>query len=175
MPPALPHLPDDLPVVERDVVRVVVQDADGAVLLLYARDLTDPELGTWWELPGGGLDDGETYAQAAVRELAEETGIVVRATDVGPPTWRRTASFRYRGRRHVQHEVVALVRIDDRAPELDVRGRLHYEAEDYPDFRWWPLPELRASDERFYPGRLPVYVDGLLAGREVDEPFELFS
>jgi 8-oxo-dGTP pyrophosphatase MutT (NUDIX family) len=166
---------DGLPVVERDVVRVVVQDADGAVLLLSAQDRTDPALGTWWELPGGGIDDGETFRDTAVRELFEETGIRVSARDVGPPTWRRAATFRYRGRRHLQHEVVVLVRIGALAPDLDVTRRLPYEAEDYPDFRWWPVGELGASAERFYPGLLPRYLPDLLAGRAVDEPFESFS
>jgi 8-oxo-dGTP pyrophosphatase MutT (NUDIX family) len=31
-----------------------------------------------WELPGGGLDFGETPLQAAVRETSEETGISVK-------------------------------------------------------------------------------------------------
>jgi 8-oxo-dGTP pyrophosphatase MutT (NUDIX family) len=168
-------LPDDLPVVERDVVRVVVQDATGAVLLLSARDLTEPALGTWWELPGGGIEAGETVAQATARELREETGIVVAPVDVGPPTWRRDASFRYRGRRHLQHEVVVRVRIDAVAPAMDVSGRFDYEAEDYPDHRWWPLEELLAGPVRCYPGRLPALLPALLAGIPVDEPFELWS
>lgn len=169
------ELPDDLPLIERNVVRVVVQDASGDVLLLRAQDRTEPELGMWWELPGGGLDPGETYVETAIRELDEETGIQLVAAQVGPATWRRDASFRYRGRRHLQHEVVALVRIDAVAPQLDVSGRLDYEAEDYPDFRWWPVAELTSSGERFYPGRLPALLPRLLAGVEVDEPFELFS
>ena len=170
------ELPDDgLPLLERDVVRVVVQDANGAVLLLSAQDRTDPDLGTWWELPGGGIDDGETYRETAVRELHEETGLQVTVDDLGPPTWRRNATFRYRGHRYLQHEVVVLVRLDAVEPGLDVGGRLHYEAEDYPDFRWWPVDELTASDARFYPGRLPRHLTDLLAGREVDEAFESFS
>jgi 8-oxo-dGTP pyrophosphatase MutT (NUDIX family) len=168
-------LPDDLPVFERDVVRVVVQDGNGDVLLLRAQDRTEPELGTWWELPGGGIEAGETVAETTARELLEETGIAITAEQVGPPTWRRTASFRYRGRRHLQHEVVVLVGIAAAAPDLDVSGRLDYEAEDYPDFRWWPLAELLASRGRFYPGRLPALLPELLAGVAVDEPFELFS
>ncbi len=33
-----------------------------------------------WSLPKGKLDDGESWEQAAVREVHEETGLVVRAT-----------------------------------------------------------------------------------------------
>jgi 8-oxo-dGTP pyrophosphatase MutT (NUDIX family) len=170
----IPELPDDLPLRERDVVRVVVQDAHGDVLLFHAKDGAEPDVGMWWELPGGGLDPGETYAAAAVRELREETGIQVDVAAIGPPLWRRTASFRYRNVRHLQHEVVALVRIDAVAPDIDVAQRLDYERDDYPDFRWWPVADIVAG-ARFYPGRLAEYLPRLLTGEECDEPFELFS
>lgn len=169
------NLPTDLPVVERDAVRVVVLDVEGRVLLFDTRDPGRPELGRWWELPGGGLEPGETYLQAAVRELREETGIGVRPGVIGRPTWRRTASFLHRQRRHLQHEVVVTVTLDVAGPDVDESGRLDYELEDYTGFRWWQIHDVIASGDRFYPGRLPELLSDLLAGRQVDEPFELFS
>jgi 8-oxo-dGTP diphosphatase len=54
----------------------VVRAADGSVLLAErtARQIS----AGFWELPGGKIDRGETPAQAAARELAEEVGIEAR-------------------------------------------------------------------------------------------------
>ncbi|MEO3778322.1 NUDIX domain-containing protein [Micromonospora sp. B11E3] len=169
------ELPDDLPVVERRAVRLVVLDADERLLLFHTRDPEHPRLGTWWELPGGGMDPGETYLDTAVRELREETGILVDPARVGPPNWRRWASFIHRQRRHVQDEVILPVRLDRPGPDVDETDRLDYEREDYFGFRWWAVGDVVASRERFYPGRLPGLLAAFLAGDEIDEPFELWS
>ncbi len=167
--------PDDLPVIERSVVRLVVLDQRNHVLLLHTRDDSHPDLGTWWELPGGGIEPGESYSDAAIRELREETGFLVEPSQVGPPTWRRRASFRHRESRRVQDEVIVTVRLAGLGPELDESGRLDYEKEDYFDFRWWPVTDIVGSPERFYPGRLASLLRGFLAGEEIEEPFELWS
>ncbi|HEV7524397.1 MAG TPA: NUDIX hydrolase, partial [Acidimicrobiia bacterium] len=50
----------------------IVHDPDRGVLLIWRhRFITD----TWgWEIPAGGIDAGETPAQAGARETLEETG-----------------------------------------------------------------------------------------------------
>lgn len=168
-------LPDDFPVVERKTVRLVVLDSIGSILLFHTHDRDHPDLGTWWEPPGGGIDEGETYVEAAVRELYEEAGIVAERSQVGPPTWRRRSSFRHRQTRHVQDEVVVTVRLRVLGPPVDEKHRMDYERDDYFGFRWWPPAEVASSNERFYPGQLPALLGRHLRGEEIDEPFELWS
>ncbi len=66
----------------RTAARVVVLNADRHVLLIQATDPADPRKGEWWEIPGGGMDPHESSADAARRELREETGIV--DAEIGP-------------------------------------------------------------------------------------------
>jgi 8-oxo-dGTP pyrophosphatase MutT (NUDIX family) len=167
-------LPDDgLPVEERTAVRVVVLDADDRILLFHTWHSQHPT--KWWELPGGGIEPDESYLDAAIRELHEETGIVLTPAQVSKPTWRRTATYPYRSVRRLQHEVVVTARLDHRGGEPDVSGQLEYEREDYSASRWWPIDEVYGSRERFYPGRLPEFLAAHLRGEEIDEPFELWA
>jgi 8-oxo-dGTP pyrophosphatase MutT (NUDIX family) len=169
-------LPEDgLPVVERSVVRLVVLDSQDKVLLFHTRDAVNPGLGAWWELPGGGIEAEETYREAAVRELREEAGINTPHSRVGPPSWRRRSSFRYRQERRLYREVIAAVRLPGPGPGIDESRRLDYEKEDYFGYRWWPIAEICVSRERFYPGRLPALLRAFLDGQDIDEPFELWS
>ena len=56
----------------RAAVCVVPIGDDGRILLIeHYRFITDT---TGWELPAGGIDEGEALADAAARELREETG-----------------------------------------------------------------------------------------------------
>lgn len=50
------------------------------VLLVRSRDPFDPAR-SWWCVPGGGVDPGETLGQALEREIGEETGLRVTAVD----------------------------------------------------------------------------------------------
>lgn len=52
----------------------VVRDPAGRILLGRRVDTSN------WELPGGKIEPGETTSAAAIREVAEETGVAIRVT-----------------------------------------------------------------------------------------------
>ena len=55
-------------------VAVVVRDDKGRILLERRSDCG------WWGMPGGRVEPGESVKQAAIREVLEETGLIVRIT-----------------------------------------------------------------------------------------------
>jgi hypothetical protein len=79
-------------VVDRAAGRVLLVDAAGQVLLLRGCDPANPETLYWFTI-GGGLDDGETFAEAAARELYEETGLTLVPSDLKGPVWTNVSEF----------------------------------------------------------------------------------
>jgi 8-oxo-dGTP pyrophosphatase MutT (NUDIX family) len=161
--------------VERTSVRVVLQDAGGRVLLFDTIDPLMPQTGRWHELPGGGMEAGESVAQTAARELLEETGLDLPAERFGGPTWARTATYLRRHRRILQHELVVAARLGEHAPPVAADRRTPEELGAYLGHRWWPVEEITASTARFFPGRLPALLPAFLRGETIDEPFERWN
>jgi 8-oxo-dGTP pyrophosphatase MutT (NUDIX family) len=111
----------DLPAADGPIplpASLVVVTVGQAVLMIFDR---------WrrhWELPGGMREPGETARQAAVRELAEETGI--HTTDL---VFAALAEFDLRS--PTRREYLAVYRTGLRhAPQLVVN-------DEAADFRWW--------------------------------------
>lgn len=55
---------------------VVIDDGQGRLLLAHATG------SRWWDLPKGGAEPGESPRQAALREVLEETGLVLQPDDL---------------------------------------------------------------------------------------------
>ena len=68
-----------------------------------------------------------------------------------------------------------LARVAADQPVIVDGGRTPEEVEDLVTVRWWELDEIMASQQRFYPGRLPELLPAFLAGQTIDEPFERWS
>lgn len=163
-----------IPTVERNVVRLVLLEAGGRVLLLHVRDATQPEFGTAWELPGGGIEPGEDYIQAAIRELREETGLEIEPECIVAPSWRREVSYVYRNVHRQQHEIVVAARLQEAHPAIRDTNRFDAEKDDVLGGEWWSLEEIAVSRERFYPKSLARLLPAFLRGEALSEPLEVW-
>ncbi|ASA29759.1 NUDIX domain-containing protein [Pseudomonas aeruginosa] len=111
---------------------------------------------SYWATPGGKLRDDESFEDAAIRELHEETGVVTRT--VGHCVARREFPWQMPdGEQVLAVEHYYVVRVKD---ELCSRALWSdQEREVIRDVRWWTLSELAVSREQIYPHDLPILFD----------------
>ncbi|MFE1962294.1 NUDIX hydrolase [Streptomyces sp. NPDC059479] len=152
----------------RKVARVVLLDPQDRILLLHGFEPDDPDK-DWWFTPGGGLEGDETREEAALRELAEETGIT--QVELGPVLWRRMCSFPFDGRRWDQDEWYFLARTAQTETSPD--GLTELELRSVAGLRWWTSAELSAARETVYPTRLAELLRTLLDEGPPDPPVVL--
>jgi 8-oxo-dGTP pyrophosphatase MutT (NUDIX family) len=138
--------------VDRLASRVLLVDRDGRILLFRGCDPGDPAAGEWWFTPGGGRDEGETAQECAVRELHEETGLLLAPDEVGAVVHERVTVFPFDGVTYRQSEDYFLVRVD--AHDVDTDRFSPLEMVSVLEHRWWSLEELRATEETYYPEEL---------------------
>jgi len=144
---------------ERRAARVLLLDDAGRILLQHCHDPSTPAEGSWWNTTGGGLDEGETAAQAAVRELREETGLEVDEAAVGDVVHRRLTEFSFGGTAYRQSEDYFLLRTAAFTATPTAHSDLEMMA--VLGTRWWSRDELRATREQVYPEELLDVLDRL--------------
>ena len=147
-------------VLRRTAARVILVDEDDHVLMIHGFDPRSPEVTYWYSL-GGGLDDGEEPAAAAVREVWEETGLRLDRADLVGPLREERVVFPFEGRVIHQEQLyfAARTRRFDPVPaafqELEVRSTVTID--------WLDSRGLHRVGETVYPAFLTELVAALVA------------
>ncbi|WP_435769130.1 NUDIX hydrolase [Nocardioides sp. SYSU DS0651] len=123
----------------RTVARVLPVSADGRVLLLLGCDPALPEERYWFTV-GGAADPGESLAEAAARELREETGLVVAPSELGAPFGRYEVEFSWNGRAYVNEATLFAVALEE--TPVSFEGLDLLESQSIFDARWWTPEDL---------------------------------
>jgi putative (di)nucleoside polyphosphate hydrolase len=145
----------------RPCVGVMLLNAQGHAFVGRRSDRPGaPEgFGQWWQMPQGGMDEGEDSEAAARRELEEETGII-RARFIGrtrqwysydlPPN---IAGSAWQGRYRGQAQLWFAARFEGEESEIDLEPKPGHERE-FDAWKWVPIADLPGL---VVPFKRPVY------------------
>jgi 8-oxo-dGTP pyrophosphatase MutT (NUDIX family) len=140
----------------RTAARMFLLDEQLRVLLVHDRvDLDHPD--SHWIAPGGGVEDGETLIEAAVREVYEETGLSVSLAPDAEPIFVERELFSFAGQLIDQTNHYFLAQVAGAHPIAPV-APTQFETAVALGTRWWPLDELAASDVT----RVPLDMVGVI-------------
>jgi putative (di)nucleoside polyphosphate hydrolase len=143
-------------------VGTVVFNREGRVFIGRRRrkDESDPVMVAHeWQMPQGGIDEGETPLEAALRELYEETNIKSVSLLAESPRWRKydlpPGATRWKGKFKGQTQKWFALRFIGQDDEIDIErpaGGAH--APEFEDWRW---ERLEALPRLIVPFKRPVY------------------
>jgi len=137
---------------ERPAARILLLDDRGR-LLLFRFDAGDRP--PFWCTPGGAVDPGETYAEAARRELIEETGLDLAC---GDEVHQRTVRFTtLENVPVIADERYFLVRAG--ACAIDTGRHTELERRVMRAWRWFGRDEIAGWPEAIFPEDLIAILD----------------
>ena len=126
----------------RPCVGVMLANANGEVFVGQRKDWAEPA----WQMPQGGIDDGEEPLNAAMRELWEETGVTADLVTVEAVTegWVRydlphdIVGKMWKGKYRGQEQKWVLMRFHGSDDQIDIAT----EHPEFSEWRWLPASQL---------------------------------
>ena len=153
----------------RPCVGVMLINAQGLVWVgRRFEKQNDDGVGKWWQMPQGGIDEGEDPAKAVMRELHEETAVTSAHIIDEAPRWYqydlpehligKSWNGKYRG----QKQKWFALKFTGKDSEINLKPPGH--KQEFDEWRWAKMDEML---ELIIPFKREVYVDVIAAFRHL--------
>lgn len=134
--------------------RLIILSPENNVLLFNFSHKNDALSGmSYWATPGGGLELDESFEQAALRELQEETGL--KRDSAGAAVASRTFPMQLPDGETVLAEERFFI-IHAEKTDIDCSGWSEKEKGVIQNHYWWTLEELRNTNQTIFPHDLII-------------------
>ena len=142
----------------RPTARILLINPQNEILLYKTHFDPEVELPPRWLTPGGGIDEGETEKQAAVRELFEETGMKLAESDLTEPILVTSGTWLWGDgiHSHTYTDTIYKYQVETFTPDTS-----HFtkdELRDVLEIKWWNVAELLESNEALAPHELSQWL-----------------
>jgi putative (di)nucleoside polyphosphate hydrolase len=145
----------------RPCVGVMLLNRDGLVWIgRRFEKQNDDGIGKWWQMPQGGIDEGENVQAAAMRELYEETGVTSAELITEAPGWfkydlpEHLIGKSWKGKYRGQKQKWVVLRFTGKDDEINLAPPGH--KQEFDQWRWANMDELL---ELIIPFKKEVYAD----------------
>lgn len=141
---------------------IIVNKEIGKILMINCLDekanSTKDFTEGFWVLPGGGVEENESFEEGLIREIFEETGI----TDVELKNcvMSRIAYFDIQNELKLFYERYYLAETNSK--EVTMEKLTDYEINVVRTYKWWDVQEMKSSDELIFPLPLKDYIDEII-------------
>lgn len=153
--------------IDRPSARVILIGPGARTLLFRGGDPHRPHDGSWWFTPGGGVEEDETTAEAARRELWEETG--QSEVDWSTLIARRETVFDFLGATYRSIEDFYVAHTSDLA--VTWSRFTDIERQSVAEYRWMDATSIRRLPQPVYPRQLPTVLPELAVHRYPTQPW----
>ena len=153
----------------RNSVKLILLNENNKLLLMSTddkgiRNKDEKYSGRFWQMIGGGVEDGETIEECAYRELFEETGLNKEKVEVSKPVWYGEVDLMMHGVLTTVKQTFILAKTKTSNVSLD--NLTDEEKETCTNLKWFSLDDIKNSKDIIYPVLLAKkeYLPSILNG-----------